>query len=122
MRKKYILPILCFILGLAILYEIPYAYKIWSLRVGQVRATDFGRYFGVYLKEFLVFPIMPSSVLIGLGVYFLFNPPKNRQRSKKLPEENLGGADEIKKYKELLDSGIITQSEYDMKKREILEK
>ena len=29
-------------------------------------------------------------------------------------------ADEIKKYKELLDSGIITQEEFDTKKSELL--
>ena len=30
------------------------------------------------------------------------------------------GADEIKKYKELLDSGIITQEEFDAKKKQLL--
>ena len=30
------------------------------------------------------------------------------------------GADEIKKYKELLDMGIITQEEFDAKKKQLL--
>ncbi len=32
----------------------------------------------------------------------------------------VGGADEILKYKELLDDGIISQEEFDAKKRQIL--
>jgi len=32
----------------------------------------------------------------------------------------LSGADEIKKYKQLLDDGIITQDEFNKKKRAIL--
>ena len=35
------------------------------------------------------------------------------------PQE-ISSADEIKKYKELLDSGIITQEEFDLKKKQLL--
>ena len=43
-------------------------------------------------------------------------PEKNNSRnSAKITE-----ADEIKKYKELLDSGAITQEEYDSKKKQLL--
>lgn len=49
-----------------------------------------------------------------------------RQNEKKKTVEikqeiQLSGADEIKKYKELLDSGIITQEEFDAKKKQLLE-
>ena len=33
---------------------------------------------------------------------------------------NASNADELKKYKELLDSGIITQEEFDAKKKQLL--
>ena len=33
----------------------------------------------------------------------------------------ISGADEILKYKNLLDQGIITQDEFEMKKRQLLE-
>ena len=36
-------------------------------------------------------------------------------------EEYVGGADKIRVYKELLDSGVITQKEFETKKREILD-
>jgi hypothetical protein len=32
----------------------------------------------------------------------------------------IGGADKLKMYKELLDSGIITQEEFDAKKKQVL--
>lgn len=49
------------------------------------------------------------------------------KRQESAPEEqvrpaivNPSGAEEIKKYKELLDSGVITQEEFDAKKKQIL--
>lgn len=46
----------------------------------------------------------------------------SRQNNKKNDKNDdiSGGADEIKKYKELLDSGAITQEEYDKKKNQLL--
>ena len=35
-------------------------------------------------------------------------------------ESHQSNADELKKYKELLDSGIITQEEFDAKKKQLL--
>ena len=49
-----------------------------------------------------------------------------RQDEKKVeikpiePVAKISDADELKKYKELLDSGIITQEEFDIKKKQIL--
>lgn len=36
------------------------------------------------------------------------------------PKVTVGGADKLKTYKDLLDTGVITQQEYDAKKKEIL--
>ena len=41
-------------------------------------------------------------------------------KSKTETNNNLSIADEIKKFKELLDSGVITQEEFDAKKKELL--
>ena len=47
-----------------------------------------------------------------------------RQGNSSVKPENqnttLSNADELKKYKELLDSGIITQEEFDAKKKQLL--
>ena len=45
----------------------------------------------------------------------------NRQEQKKAKESTVSNADELKKYKDLLDSGIITQEEFDAKKKELLD-
>ena len=42
------------------------------------------------------------------------------QVSDKTQTSNISGADEIMKYKKLLDDGIITQEEFDAKKTQIL--
>lgn len=45
------------------------------------------------------------------------NPKPTTQIKQEIPQSN---ADELKKYKELLDSGIITQEEFDAKKKQLL--
>lgn len=42
------------------------------------------------------------------------------KEQKNAPVVTISPADEIKKYKELLDMGIITQSEFDIKKKDLL--
>ncbi len=47
---------------------------------------------------------------------------KRTRNNKKTDEEkNISIVDEIKKYKELLDSGAITKAEYEAKKKQLLE-
>lgn len=53
---------------------------------------------------------------------------KERQRKPQSPQpeasalkEHSSNADELKKYKELLDSGVITQEEFDAKKKQLLD-
>ena len=41
--------------------------------------------------------------------------------TKSVSSDIIGGADKLKIYKELLDSGVITQEEFDVKKKQILE-
>jgi len=55
----------------------------------------------------------------GNGRYFILADEK--KKSKKAAAKKTGSvADEIKKFKELLDAGAITQKEYDAKKKELL--
>lgn len=42
---------------------------------------------------------------------------KNRPYTQEIPQSN---ADELKKYKDLLDSGVISQAEFDAKKKQLL--
>ena|GEM_PF-1233813 len=47
---------------------------------------------------------------------------ENRKKTSEPPQRNsTSGADEILKYKDLLDRGILTQDEFDQKKKQLLE-
>ena len=55
----------------------------------------------------------------GNGRYFILSEEKETSK-KATAKETESVADEIKKFKELLDAGAITQEEYDAKKKELL--
>lgn len=48
-------------------------------------------------------------------------PVQEQQAAPQTSVSNIDAADEIRKFKELLDSGAITQEEYDAKKKQILD-
>lgn len=70
--------------------------------------------------------------LIGTGIKFKITSLKNAEELKSVIVErkkilrdkpdnaNAGNADELKKYKDLLDSGVISQEEFDAKKKQLL--
>ena len=64
---------------------------------------------GESLKSFVDF-----CTIISLALSFLTIASVNNQNQNKL------GTDEIVKLKELLDMGIVTQEEFDKKKKELL--
>lgn len=74
-----------------------------------------------------------SVKLVGTGIKFKISNLTNAESIKsviiekkksaqtKSDSSNIGNADELKKYKELLDSGVISQDEFDAKKKQILD-
>ena len=48
------------------------------------------------------------------------NAKNNNGNSAQVVIQQVSAADELKKYKELLDTGAITQEEYEAKKKELL--
>lgn len=54
--------------------------------------------------------------VIGNAIYY--SVQKKKKATPKIPQ--VGIADEIRKFKELLDDGAITQEEFDKKKRDLL--
>ncbi len=73
-----------------------------------------------------------SLKLVGAGTEFKIKNLTNAESIKsmiiekkkaaqhKSDNSNIGNADELKKYKDLLDSGVISQNEFDAKKKQIL--
>ena len=68
---------------------------------------------GMWLKE----DAMPAEAA-PVNEYATFNP--QAVYSAPAASSTIGGADKLKMYKDLLDSGTITQEEFDAKKKEIL--
>ena len=57
------------------------------------------------------------------GVYHAINKlliERQEKKSSSIIAPSISHADELKKYKDLLDNGIITQEEYDAKKKQLL--
>ena len=67
------------------------------------------------------FMFISNSFGIQKEINKLLIKRQNREVERKEKECMISAADEIKKYKELLDNGAITQEEYDKKKRKLLD-
>lgn len=68
---------------------------------------------GLWVKESIT-----SSQTAPVNEYATFSPQKYSNPTES--NDAIGGADKLKMYKELLDSGTITQEEFDAKKKQIL--
>ena len=68
-------------------------------------------------------PIVPVAVVMGIVIIISFikrSKSFNPETKVTVEVSNKSEADELKKFKELLDSGVITQEEFDAKKKELL--
>lgn len=112
--------------------------KIWFLP-GAIML--FGRllfwaHYGYFsMISYMIIDIIEITALLFMGIWFkkdmapakdevvneyeTFNP-ETLCTASATAESAIGGADKIKKYKELLDSGVITQEEFEAKKKQIL--
>lgn len=83
----------------------------------RVYDTWFYRYslsWGYILGAAFLIPSAIICVMISMGKF-----QDNQEYAKKF--RNNDSIDELRKYKELMDAGIITQEEFDVKKKQILE-
>ena len=88
---------------------------------------------GIYVKNKMHIVLTSDVRKIAIIITILTNATKQQQeeRKQKAPETTkrrqtrkkqapVSGADEIMKYKKLMDEGIITESQFERKKNEIL--
>ena len=69
----------------------------------------------------ITFYLLPSPKEVHQIISQLLIDRQNAVRSITKPESSSSQADELKKYKNLLDSGIITQEEFEAKKKQLLD-
>lgn len=100
------LSVIVLILGF-LFYNFPYfetGYSVTALAPGKTISH-------VLLVAIVVFAVMKRS-----NIAF----PKDESPTVITVHDSASNADELKKYKELLDSGVITQEEFDAKKKQLL--
>ena len=95
-----------------------------SLRTAPVRfsASTWGKYgfyqyvpsWGFYIAIVLILAVAVIAFLLAIGKIKDVEPKTSNK------SENYSNADELKKYRDLLDSGIITEQEFEAKKKQLL--
>lgn len=80
-----------------------------------------GRGSGAYISENSVTFDEPHRDLMREIYTYIDGRVTAIKRAKTAPTAALSPADELKKFKELLDDGVITQEEFDAKKKQLLE-
>lgn len=99
------------IISLAVLV----AYTYYACAIAQLVFSDSSRYeWTIGWLYYVIIALHILTVILSLVVkYKKFEDRETKANNSNTPEE-------IKKYKELLDSGVITQDEFDAKKKQLL--
>ncbi len=87
------------------------------VRVANAYGRDYITYdleWGFFIECALLITVIVLNILITRGKF------KNTKVIKAKSVPSISNADELRKYKELFDNGVINQEEYDTKKKEIL--
>ena len=113
-KKIWFVPAAVLLLGCVIDWiEYLSATWIWKSMLVSIVEIVALLFAGMWVKE-IVAPAEASPV----NEYATFNPQS--VNSTPASSSAIGGADKLKMYKDLLESGTITQEEFDAKKKQIL--
>lgn len=113
-KKIWFVPAAVLLLGCVIDWiEFLSATWIWKSMLVSIVEIVALLFAGMWVKE-IVAPAEASPV----NEYATFNPQS--VNSTPASSSAIGGADKLKMYKDLLESGTITQEEFDAKKKQIL--
>ena len=116
LRKKYCIAVSCLPIPFLIVIAIVVSNYVW--RAADRSASEV---YGIGWGFYLVCALYLSMVVLELFKHFSKLEEENKPRvSKTTIVQNASSADELKKYKELLDQGIISQEEFDAKKTQLL--
>lgn len=91
------------------------AYTYYTCAIAQLVFNDSSRYeWTIGWLYYIIIALHILTVILSLVVkYKKFEDREAKANNSNTPEE-------IKKYKELLDSGVISQDEFDAKKKQLL--
>lgn len=112
-KKIWFIPALAYLINFVIGGITSYQFITWNyILFGLVEIVAL-LFVGMWIKE----DTTPAEAA-PVNEYATFNPQS--VYSTTAVSSAIGGADKLKIYKDLLDSGTITQEEFDAKKKEIL--
>ena len=110
------LPAVFFLAGTAVGFgNAYYDYEWLTHSATLITGTAALAFIGLWLREEVRLP-KPDRKAEPLPVYCVPAPDADAQ----LPADSGDAGEQLRKYKELLDDGLITQEDYDAKKKEIL--
>lgn len=113
-KKIWFIPALAYLINFVIGGITSYQFITWNyILFGLVEIVAL-LFVGMWIKE----DTTPAEAA-PVNEYATFNPQS--VYSTTAVSSAIGGADKLKMYKDLLDSGTITQEEFDAKKKEILD-
>ena len=115
-NAEIITKILCFVpAGLSmvhIIYKVYIGTMAWDYRLICIASSVGFLFAGMWLRKTV--PVQNKAETVNDNPYLKFDPSSCQSAP------STAGADTLKTYKDLLDSGAITQEEFDAKKKEIL--
>jgi hypothetical protein len=94
---------------------------VFSLLVGMIGSGKSIGFWGAFLISIFLSPLIGFIVAIASSskVNIVYPPTQQQPPANSLPPPS-DIADQLSKYKSLLDSGAITQDEFDEQKRKLL--
>ena len=113
-RKNYCIAVPCLSLPILLLCVI-------SIENAVSRGSKYSEVYGTNWGFYLICALYVAIVVLEL--FRRFSKIDEESKSKSIAPtiiQNVSSAEELKKYKELLDSGIISQEEFDAKKNQLL--
>ncbi len=105
-------------------------FTITSLLIGAINyseentTTRYNYFCSLQIIFYIMLGVLIALMAISIIGYIIANKKGIIEETPKIYKaeivKNISNADELKKFKELLDSGIITQEEFDEKKNQLL--
>jgi len=112
-----------YLIPLAILIIIEFIILIFNKKYRENRKKSFKNLFMGIRNTFVTAGLVEKDITrrIGSTVNYLFEAKKTTSKRRRRVNSNISDADELKKYAELRDQGIITEKEFQAKKKILLD-
>ena len=112
-----------YLIPLAILIIIEFIILIFNKKYRENRKKSFKNLFMGIRNTFVRAGLVEKDITrrIGSTVNYLFEAKKTTSKRRRRVKSNISDADELKKYAELRDQGIITEKEFQAKKKILLD-